>query len=489
MMRWRAPAASPPIGSPTRWHPRLRPWLAVLFVGSVALAVWFLIAPTRGPEAAQGYYRAQIFASTYRYRWAILPLFVPWAIALFAWHRGERVPIGTLAAGAVVLHLLVLFAPPPQSQDVWQYLFYGHMQAAHGANPYVVQPVAFYQDPWFSARIHWPTQTSDYGPVWTMLTAGIAAAAPGSILRAFALYKVVVLAVDLAAMWLLVRLGREGLEPGRAPRDAATGDRAAGWALLAFAWNPLVLVTVPLAGEVDIALVALILGAALAHRRGRPWVATVLLTIAALVKLYAGIGLVLFLVLRLRERGVRVALGHAVAAAALAVAAFLPYWAGTATFRALVTVASLQNTSLAGTAERLLEPVLSTAGMSNGAAAADDVVRVLAAAVLAVAVGWAVARTRDTVTLWAGTAIVLLTWALVTPWFVVWYLLVPLALVAVLPRRRVTIPLLTLSGTALFYVGFAPLVAGVASTVGRYGPPIVVYARRPGVRGASPPGS
>src|SRR5207249_2008949 len=119
-------------------------------------------------------------------------------------------------------------------------------------------------------------------------------------------------------------------------RGRSDPEGAAGWGLLAFAWNPLVLITIPLAGSADVGIVAAFLGAMLARRRGRNTLATVLLTLAALVKVYAVIGLVLHLVLLMRERGGRRAAAHAVGAAGLATAAFAPYWAGLATFRGLI---------------------------------------------------------------------------------------------------------------------------------------------------------
>src|SRR6266550_3289019 len=100
----------------------LLPWLTVLFVGSAALGLYFLLAPLSG---GQRYYKVGVNAGAYLYMRQILPLFVPYALAIVAWRRGARVPLYLLLGGAVVLHLIVLFAPPPQSQDLFQYLFYG----------------------------------------------------------------------------------------------------------------------------------------------------------------------------------------------------------------------------------------------------------------------------------------------------------------------------------------------------------------------------
>src|SRR5206468_1167964 len=109
------------------------------------------------------YYKVGFNRTTYEYSRAIVALFVPYALALWAWRRGHRAPLWVLLAGALVLHILVLFAPLPQSQDFYQYLFYGRIQAAHGGNPYILPPATFWADPWFP-WIRWSNQTSVYGP-------------------------------------------------------------------------------------------------------------------------------------------------------------------------------------------------------------------------------------------------------------------------------------------------------------------------------------
>jgi len=206
----------------------LASWLIVLFLGSAGFGAWFLLGPAithRVPYYVVGYNR-----TSYEYMRQLLVLFVPYGLALLAWHRGRRVPLWTLIVGAAVLHLIVLFAPLPQSQDFYQYLFYGRMQAAHGANPYLIAPATFWADPWF-AWIRWSNQTSVYGPAWMLVTWGVAKAAGLSLARAFVSLKLVILGLDLAVMWMIVRAARDRPDP----------EHAAGWGILAYAWNPLIL--------------------------------------------------------------------------------------------------------------------------------------------------------------------------------------------------------------------------------------------------------
>jgi hypothetical protein len=444
--------------------PSVLPWLGILFAGSAALGAWLLIGPALG---AGPYYKVGWHRTVYEYSTQIVLLFIPWALALWAWRRGARASVRLLIGGAVLLHLLVLFAPLAQSQDFYQYLFYGKMQAVHGANPFVVNPNTFWADPWFP-WIRWNTQPSVYGPAWILLSFSVAKVVGGHLTLAFATLKLVILALDVGIMAMIVALGRGKADP----------QGTAGWGLLAFAWNPLVLITVPLAGSADVAVVAAFLGAILSRRRGRNGLATVLLTLAALVKVYAVVGLVLHLVLLARERGGRRVAPHAAASAGLAALAYAPYWAGLSTFRGLIEASKITNLGLAGTLQRtILGFVFQRAGIPHWDTAASVTVRVLGGAVLLAASVWAVRHCRDEQRLWWGTLVALTAYVLATPWFFYWYLLGPLALVAVLPTNRLTYPILTFSATSLIAVSLPwPPALSLLQAALRYGLPVAVFA-------------
>jgi len=211
----------------------------------------------------------------------------------------------------------------------------------------------------------------------------------------------------------------------KASKDRTDRDDAAGWGLLAYAWNPLILMTVPLGGMADVAIAAAFIGALLARRRGRTGVATVLLTLASLIKVYAAVGLLLHLVLLARERKWKVASRHAAVAAALTAAAYAPYWAGLKTFRAVLNVANLTNHSLMGTLQRLLVPVFQATGFADPINDAAAAVRWLAAPLLLGVVIWTVAKVRSEPELWHGVLIVLAAYTYLTPWYLYWYIVAP----------------------------------------------------------------
>src|SRR5262249_19781692 len=158
---------------------------------------------------------------------------------------------------------------------------------------------------------------------------------------------------------------------------------------------------------------------------------------------YAAVALLLHLVLLLRRRGRRATAAQGAIAAGAAAIAFAPYWAGWQTFRGILKIADMSNKSLAGTVQRALVYVFRFVGVSAARDDAAAVIRWVTFPLLLGAVLWAVLRLESEEDVWTGTLAVLAAYVLVTPWYLPWYLVAPLALVAVLPRNRLTVPLLT----------------------------------------------
>jgi hypothetical protein len=285
---------------------------------------------------------------------------------------------------------------------------------------------------------------------------------------AVVLLKLVIFALDLSVMAMLLAARRGPARPGD----------SGGWGILAYGWNPMILITVPLAGAADVALGAAFLGAYLARRRGRMGLATVLLTLAALVKAYAAVGLILHLVLLAREQGVKRSARHAAAAVGVSAAAYAPYWAGWATLNGLLRAISLTNQSFTGTIERLVViPLLRLTGIHPATAAADAPVRYVIGALLAAVFLWAVRRVWRGGEMWHTAVVVLVVYLYLTPWFLYWYTVAPLILAVALPRERITLPLLIFSCTSLFLTPFDPQpLSLLVQTTLRFVPPMVAYA-------------
>jgi Glycosyltransferase family 87 len=412
--------------------------------GLLAFALFFLARPLLETASA---YRPRPAGTTYAYSFLVVAAFAPYALAV--WASGPGVSVRRALAGAVILHLLVLPAALTQSQDLYAYLFYGKMWAVHGANPYVDLPLRFAGDPWF-AWMRWPDQVSVYGPIWTVLTGGAAAISGGSLAGAFVLAKV--LAGILGAVTVLGGI--------LAARDRGV---PAGQALLIAAWNPLVIVALPLGGHADVALTAAWGWAMVAHRRGRTVQASVLLTLATLVKAYAGVVLLVYLLALARRRaGVGRAVGGAVAVAALA---YAPFWEGWQTFWGLAEIGGRASASLGGSVQLLLGTLVSET-------AAAWIVRGTGLAVVALVVARGASDRRFSLDPWPAAAAAFATYVLVTPWFLYWHLVgaVFLAVLAASPPLRAGT--VAFSGTAMLTASFGSTWWGrVVQTSVRYGIP------------------
>lgn len=427
--------------------PRIAP-LLVGFALLAAFSAFFLIRPFL--DAAQAY-RPRPPGTTFAYSFLVVAAFVPYALAVWATRRG--LPVLWAVAGTAVLHGLVLPAALTQSQDLHAYLFYGKMWAVHGASPYVDLPLRFAADPWFP-WMRWPDQVSVYGPLWTMATGAVARAAGQNLGAAFALTKVMVLALGVASVTGIVHAARaRGVEPGRA--------------LLLAAWNPVVIVSLPLGGHADVALVAAFAWAVYVHHRGRPLLVTLLLSLATLVKAYAGVVLVVYLLaLAIRRRG---ALRATLMAAGLGVVGYASFWAGWDTFGGLVDVGSKASASLAGQVQLLLatmipEPV------------AVWLVRAAGLALIALVLVIAARRPSFGDDPWPAAAAVFAAYLAVTPWFLYWHQAGLLALCAVAASPAVRAAAFTFSGTSLITASFGGTAWGrVLQTFLRYGIPAAAF--------------
>ena len=236
----------------------LRPRTFVALVACLGgVAAFFLIRPA----FAHGAYYGPRSDTAYSY-WSLIALcFIPYCLAVDDQQRGRRAPVRLLFWSAVALYIALIPAPAQQSQDVYQSLLYGKM-ALHGHDPYAVA-AATLRDPWH-AWTKWNGTLSVYGPVWTALCAAVVAVARGNLTTAFLLMKAMTAGCVIVCVSALARA------TGGAPDRAAAGIRHdAGFVVLGFALNPLVVFSVGLGAHPDILVAALVAGAVLAESATR----------------------------------------------------------------------------------------------------------------------------------------------------------------------------------------------------------------------------
>ena len=314
---------------------------------------------------------------------------------------------------AVAIQLLPLAGPLLLSTDAWTYWEYGRIAAVHEADPYLDAPREFPADPAYDhAGADWRDTTSVYGPLFTLLSEGVALVAGSSAAAAAWVFKAIAGLAVLACALLAARLSR---------------DRALAVALVG--WNPLFAIHFGGGGHNDALLMALTLGALAAAAARRPALAAAGWVAAFLVK-WVPVVFFALRVLEARSTGRRVShRAFATAVVLLAGAATLRY--GLDWLRAFAPLSdnALDRTSYA------LPSRLEQAGVPEGVALA------LAAAVLAAGLAW---LTREALRwrAWLGLAACLL--LVTTPWLNAWHAFWALPLAAAEDDRRAQVLALAL---------------------------------------------
>jgi len=238
--------------------------------------------------------------------------------------HGLQIDHRLVLAGAVIFGVVALTVPPVFSTDIFSYSIFGRLAGVYDRNPYLttaalgapgdpVVPYLYWQ---------WRHIPSPYGPLWTLISEVFTLGRHATPLELAIRFKVLALAAVLLDGWLIYVLVRR-----RWPEHA-------GWAYLAFAWNPMVLVEGVVTGHNDALILTVVLVSAYLLLQARPYLAFAGLVVSGLVK-YSTLPLLAVIGPRLLMRaspsqwaGIVVRLGAI--AVALAVGAFAPYWGGMA---------------------------------------------------------------------------------------------------------------------------------------------------------------
>ena len=322
---------------------------------------------------------------------ALLAMTACWVIAVAT---APRLKLPAVFAAVVLAVVVLSLAPPFSLTDTFNYLHYGRMQPLYGLNPYASLPLQAASDPAY-AYSTWHHLPSPYGPLFTLLTEGLARF---SLPTAYWILKAVVGLSALAVAALTALLAKQlGRDPARAVAFVAL--------------NPLVLVYGVGGVHNDMLFMTLLLAGALLMvwrhdgLGGSAWAA------AAAIKLSAGLAIpVLIAGSRRRWRAAAGVVTGGIVLGAVTWFAFGGHLPNDGDQARLVASLSLPN--LAGIAA-------GRGGLDGQLRGELDVALVLLSLGLVI---WTW-RTRDwpTATAWAlALLIVTLGWAM--PWYVLWVL-------------------------------------------------------------------
>lgn len=195
------------------------------------------------------------------------------AIAVSWWHGDRRSTLAVAGAGAVLLAAVSVVAMPTINTDVYNYIVSARVASEYDENPHYVAPARFPRDPIYPyASTQYTTIPGDNKlPAWTLFNVTIAEMAGDRVVDALLFYRGSLLVVHLASVALIVWIVRR-----LAPGHQATG-------LVVFAWNPIV--TVYATSKSDTLMVFFLLLAVAWLVYGHERWAVVPLTLSVLVKL------------------------------------------------------------------------------------------------------------------------------------------------------------------------------------------------------------
>ena len=236
--------------------------------------------------------------------------------------RPDAAPLALILSVQLGLGLSLVGMYPVAAIDLYDYLLYGRLGLFWQANPLAHPPSQFPAEPMLGYS-YWPNEPSVYGPLWQDVSLWVTALVDGRLpdgLYAFKLLAVLAALATTIVVWLTVRSWRPALAPAAA---------------LFYGWNPLQQFETAGNGHNDAVMVLFLALSLLLLLRGPRLLALpaltlgllVKITLAPLVPLVALAPLLLASPWRVRLRDT---IGGVALSVALAIALYAPYWEGRA---------------------------------------------------------------------------------------------------------------------------------------------------------------
>jgi hypothetical protein len=190
------------------------------------------------------------------------------------WRREpSRRALAAVTGAAIAFSTITVIALPTLNTDVYSYIATGRVAAAHGANPYAVASRRYAQDPVlrYADRKYTAIPGDNKLAVWTLLSSALATVTERQVVTSLLTYRIVLAAFGALSLLLIAAVLRR-VEP-----------RAQLAGVVAYGWNPIVIVGAPT--KADALMVALLLAGALAFVTAHARAGIVAVALSALVKL------------------------------------------------------------------------------------------------------------------------------------------------------------------------------------------------------------
>jgi hypothetical protein len=140
--------------------------------------------------------------------WAVVGALVLYAFGVVL-VRVSGAHLAVVVVSAVAIQALPLIAPLLLSKDVYAYWSQARIVSPHGGNPYRDTPASFSSDPAFAyVSESWRRTTTEYAPLWELVSIAPATAAGGRAHRAQLAYRIVAVLGVLATVALVLRRTR-----------------------------------------------------------------------------------------------------------------------------------------------------------------------------------------------------------------------------------------------------------------------------------------
>jgi hypothetical protein len=243
----------------------------------------------------------------------------------------RRISLRYVLISTLLLGILCVFIPIVTSTDVYSYIAYARMAVIYHLNPLTTVPTAIHTDPVYG-RLYWLKQPSAYGPTWALVTCllqwlAISVGFNG-ILSMLLSLRIFGLAMHLGSTWLIWSIS------GHIQRRygfISPEKRLLG--VLAFAWNPLLLLEACVNAHNDASLLFFVLLAIWMLVRKTPittriyLLAAVMFALATSLKLYVVLlAPVLLLFLWIQPRKFQNTVGALATYLGIVLLLYAPFW-------------------------------------------------------------------------------------------------------------------------------------------------------------------